>query len=104
MAIVIDRSKCIGCGKCIAICPGNIIRRDENGKAFLKNDNDCWSCVSCMKECPVHAISVTIPPQLGGGGGRMSLEREGTLTKWTVEKADGYKEEIITDTNEANRY
>ena len=104
MAVFANRSKCIGCGKCIAICPGNIFRRDKDGKAYLKDPQDCWSCVSCMKECPAGAISITIPPQLGGRGGHMYLEREGTVTRWTVEKADGHKEVVLTDTKEANRY
>lgn len=104
MAIFADETKCIGCGRCIVVCPGNIIRRNKDGKAYLANPQECWSCVSCMKECPVGAISLTIPPQLGGRGGHMFLQKEGSATKWTIEKSDGDKEIIITDTKEANRY
>ena len=104
MVILADEKKCIGCGRCIVICPGNILRRSENGKAYLADPQGCWSCASCMKECPVGAISLMCPPQLGGRGGHMSLEKEGTSTKWTIEKSDGEKVVIITDTKEANRY
>ena len=31
MGVIIDSSKCVCCGKCVDICPGNIIRKnDEN--------------------------------------------------------------------------
>ena len=36
MSIVIDKSKCIGCKKCRNVCPGSLIKTDENGKAYIK--------------------------------------------------------------------
>ena len=39
-----------------------------------------------------------------GRGGHMFLVKEGTITRWTIEKNNGEKEVIITDTQEANRY
>ena len=35
MGVVIDQNKCRGCRKCINICPGNIIRINDSGKAYL---------------------------------------------------------------------
>lgn len=34
MSIVIDKSRCIGCKKCRNVCPGSLIKTDENGKAY----------------------------------------------------------------------
>ena len=36
MSIMIDKSKCIGCGKCCMVCPGSLIKKDGDNKAFIK--------------------------------------------------------------------
>ena len=104
MGVVIDRDKCVGCKKCVGICPGNILRIDTNGKAYLKKKEECWSCVSCVKECPVTAIELILSPELGGQGGRMTLKKDGNVTKWIITRGNGEKKTIITDTSEANAY
>lgn len=104
MSVVIDKSKCIGCRRCAAICPGNIIRTDGDGKAYLKDPSGCWSCVSCMKECPVQAISLTLPLEAGGRGGQLLIDRRQKITTWHIRKKDGSTEKLVTDTDEANRY
>ena len=69
---VIDRDKCIKCGKCKAICPYDAIARkmrpcasacgvnaiesDEHGRARINNEK-CVSCGQCMVSCPFGAIA-----------------------------------------------
>jgi len=53
---VIDREKCIKCGKCWQQCPDNAIKMDEEGKATVNYDY-CKGCLICVQECPVKAIS-----------------------------------------------
>ena len=36
MSIIIDKDKCRKCGKCTEVCPGSLIKKDEDGKAFIK--------------------------------------------------------------------
>ena len=104
MSVRIDQAKCVGCGKCIAVCPGNLIRKNEDAKAVLRCPGDCWNCASCMKECGVRAISLTIPPAFGGRGGELTIRRKNTITEWHIMKADGQEELLTTDTEEANQY
>ena len=39
MSIRIQKSKCAGCGRCIEACPGNLIKKDKENKAFRQSMN-----------------------------------------------------------------
>ena len=80
MSIVIDKSKCIGCKRCRNVCPGSLIKTDENGKAYLKYPKDCWGCTSCIKECPTYAISFFLGSDIGGMGSKVHTEKNGEVT------------------------
>ncbi len=45
--------QCIGCGKCVKVCPQRCI---EKGKPYIINPNHCLHCGNCFENCPVHAI------------------------------------------------
>ena len=51
--LVIDRDKCISCGKCQSVC-GMDIKTCET-----PNSPDCIQCGSCIEACPVGAIDST---------------------------------------------
>lgn len=69
---VIDKEKCIKCGKCKSVCPYdavchkerpckaacgiNAIKSDRLGRAIIDNDM-CVSCGQCMVSCPFGAIA-----------------------------------------------
>lgn len=40
MSIRIQKSKCAGCGRCIEACPGNLIKKDKENKAFIRQVRD----------------------------------------------------------------
>lgn len=45
--------KCIGCGKCLPVCPQNCI--DFNVQATIRQEH-CLHCGNCMRICPSNAI------------------------------------------------
>lgn len=104
MGAITDKTKCIGCGRCIDVCPGNLIRMDEERKAYLEYEEDCWSCASCIKECPVGAVYLRFPVEFGGVRADMHAKTNKNITEWEIERADGKRIVFITDTNEANKY
>ena len=60
---VIDKSKCIKCGRCINTCSGMVIEFGKDGYPQMKSFErfgwrGCWRCQHCLAVCPVGAISI----------------------------------------------
>ena len=104
MSISIDKNKCIGCGKCHDVCPGTLIKLDENGKAYIKYPRDCWGCTSCLKECPVYAINFYLGADIGGNGSLMHTEKSGDYFDWIITFTDGRTSVIRVNTKSSNKY
>ena len=56
MRPVVDKSKCIKCGRCWMHCPDNAIKITKNG-AVVDYDY-CKGCGICATECPVKCIKM----------------------------------------------
>ena len=63
----VDKEKCIGCGMCLNVCPGNMMGGDvlrmEDGHPFMVDQSNfgwqgCWRCQHCLAACPQGAISI----------------------------------------------
>ncbi|MBP3414546.1 MAG: DUF362 domain-containing protein [Clostridia bacterium] len=54
---VINRKKCIGCGKCSESCPQHTIIFDKSKKAQIIK-KDCIKCYCCHEMCPIRAIDI----------------------------------------------
>jgi ferredoxin len=54
MAYKIDKSKCIGCGSCAAVCPRGI-KMGDDGKAEIKDQKEAEKC-KAENICPMNAI------------------------------------------------
>ena len=104
MSIRINDDKCVGCGLCIEACPGNLIKKNEKGKAFIKHERDCWGCTSCIKECKINAIDFFLGADVGGAGSVLSVSSKGDINTWMITKADGSVEEIVINKKDANKY
>ncbi|HOP64929.1 MAG TPA: nitroreductase family protein [Spirochaetota bacterium] len=52
---VIDSKKCTLCGKCIEICPKEVLYIRD--KKVCRNDNECMLCSHCYDVCKFNAVS-----------------------------------------------
>ncbi len=67
--VKIDTAKCIGCGKCVGLCPmKNLNLKDGKAQA----DSRCTMCYRCINICPNQAITL-----LG-----KSVIEQGTIEKY----------------------
>ena len=57
---VIDLSRCLGCGACVAACPEERVLDLVHGQAVVVNGGRCVGHAACERECPVGAITVTL--------------------------------------------
>lgn len=51
----IDAEKCIGCGKCVSLCPTHNLSI-KNNKAT--RENQCTMCYRCVSYCPTQALTI----------------------------------------------
>jgi ferredoxin len=58
---VIHKTRCTGCGWCVAVCPPHVMSLDvENWKKFsqLHDEAGCTGCAKCAVKCPFDAIEM----------------------------------------------
>lgn len=64
MRVVIDESKCTGCGRCASACAEGAIEVID-GVAKLVNEAHCDGLGACIGECPAGAITLVAPGAKG---------------------------------------
>ncbi|MBQ3601481.1 MAG: ferredoxin family protein [Lachnospiraceae bacterium] len=104
MSIQIQKDKCVGCGRCIEACPGNLIKKDIDGKAYIKHMRDCWGCTSCLKECRLGAIQFFLGADIGGRGSKLTVSKKGDCNVWKIEDLQGHIRTIEVNPKDANKY
>jgi len=57
---VVDLTRCLGCGTCVAACPEDNVLDLVHGQAVVVNGARCKGHGACERECPVSAITVTL--------------------------------------------
>ena len=53
---LVSEQKCVGCGRCVAICPVDAIEL-RDGIAYFDQDK-CVGCAECLSICPEFAIKI----------------------------------------------
>jgi len=74
----LNREACIGCGRCVEVCPHQVFRL-VGKKAELADKDACMECGACALNCPVAALSVA------AGVGCAS----GLINEWLRERGIG---------------
>ncbi len=104
MGITIDRQKCISCGKCESICPGDLIRlTGPENKAEIICNEDCWDCFACTKKCPTNAIQNVLPFQIANRGAKLTPKVSENQLDWTLQHPDGKTEQFTIKTKETTQ-
>ena len=62
-AFAVDETKCVGCGRCVAVCAGMVLHLDGGGHPQMDEFErfgwrGCWGCEHCLAVCPAGAISI----------------------------------------------
>ncbi len=104
MSIVINKDRCIACGKCQEVCPGNLLKADKEKKAFIKYPAECWGCTACIKECRAQAIKYFLGADIGGKGSLLSSSSQEDTLDWIIESPCGEVKKIAINKKAANNY
>ena len=57
VTLTLDQPTCIGCGRCLEVCPHQVFAAD-GAKVRLADRDACMECGACALNCPVKAITV----------------------------------------------
>jgi len=55
--VVVDRERCVGCGKCAKACPFDAVKIDKAKKTAIKCDL-CGGRPKCVQWCPTSALGI----------------------------------------------
>ena len=63
MPPIIDREKCICCGKCVDVCSSDVFFGSKTGETpTVSFPEECWHCNACVLDCPAEgAVTLRIP-------------------------------------------
>jgi len=57
--VIIDEALCIGCAKCVELCPQKILYIDRNTKKCkVSEETRCDKLAGCQRICPAKAIKI----------------------------------------------
>lgn len=91
MGAWVDPTLCVGCGECVRICPGDLLRMDVEGKAVNCHPQECWHCMACAKVCRQRAIVLNLPFSIANRGARLYSDADEDQIRWTCIDPDGRK-------------
>ena len=59
MIEVLSDLRCIGCNRCVEVCPTNVFDPVSEGNPVIARQGDCQTCFMCEAYCPTDALFVS---------------------------------------------
>jgi NAD-dependent dihydropyrimidine dehydrogenase PreA subunit len=58
ITIEIRTGRCIGCGRCVEVCPAEVFELDrKQGHVTVSNIGECTGCCLCVSACLAGALT-----------------------------------------------
>jgi NAD-dependent dihydropyrimidine dehydrogenase PreA subunit len=58
--VEVNKAACTGCNVCIETCPTDVLRLDNESKAYVAYEEDCQVCFICQWDCVFEAVTVRV--------------------------------------------
>jgi NAD-dependent dihydropyrimidine dehydrogenase PreA subunit len=58
MIEIVMGERCIGCDRCIEVCPTRVFDRGADGVPVIARHDSCQTCFQCEAYCPTDALFV----------------------------------------------
>lgn len=91
---IVDKSRCISCGKCIPVCVFEAIVRDETDNKVKTNHLLCEGCGACVTICRANAIKLV---EKQAGISYISNTRFGPMTHAKLYAGEGSSGKLVSE-------
>jgi NAD-dependent dihydropyrimidine dehydrogenase PreA subunit len=85
MIELLSQERCIGCNRCVAVCPTNVFEAQPGDAPAIARQMDCQTCFMCELYCPVDALYVAPLADEERGADETVLQRQGLLGSYRRE-------------------
>ena len=67
MIELVAPERCIGCDRCVEVCPTRVFDRGADGIPVIARHDSCQTCFQCEAYCPTDALfvaplAIPVPP------------------------------------------
>lgn len=59
LTIEVLEEKCVGCGRCISLCPTGTLKMNTETSIVYNTGNECDNLWGCIYVCPTRALDIT---------------------------------------------
>ena len=91
---IVDKTRCISCGKCIPVCVFEAISRDDTDNKVKTNHLLCEGCGACVTVCHANAIKL-VDKQVGES--YISNTRFGVMAHARLNAGEGSSGKLVSE-------